>query len=235
MVMQVDPIGATTRRSQIVHSLRQLIVSGAVPEGQRLMEQNLAEKLGVSRAPLREALRELVDCGLLVSQPYRGIRLRSFSARDLTELYTMRLELEKFAFRECWARRSPGMLKDLQMRGDALRSCPVDAANPASEIELELALHSWCYEVSDHRLLQQTWQRMVPNLQLYFALQARAFKIGGLPQNPHVTYVELACGDDLEEMMAHLDVHLKNGLERTLSYIDARDSSDPAAVPQTRN
>ena len=88
MVMQVDPIGATTRRSQIVHSLRQLIVSGAVPEGQRLMEQNLAEKLGVSRAPLREALRELVDCGLLVSQPYRGIRLRSFSARDLTELYT---------------------------------------------------------------------------------------------------------------------------------------------------
>ncbi|MFV2051246.1 GntR family transcriptional regulator [Aliiroseovarius sp. YM-037] len=220
MAVTLDPLVDETRRGQIVRQLRGLIVSGAVPAGQRLTEQGLADQLGVSRAPLREAIGELVDCGLLVSQPYRGITVRNFTRRDLEELYSMRTALEKFAFRTCWDKRTPEALNDLRNRNEAVQSHPLDGDSPLHGIELELELHSWCYELSDHTLLQQAWRRIVPNLQFYFALNERAHQPAGMPQNPHDTYVELACGDDLNEMLAHLDTHLRQGLARTLSYID---------------
>ncbi len=226
MIMDVQPVGDATRREMIVRNLRNLILSGSVPAGQKLVEQDLAQRLGVSRAPLREAMRELVECGLLISRPYRGIRLRSFTRRDLTELYSMRLELEKFAFRECWNNRSDAALADLRARNEALRRNPARGTDPLKEIRQELALHNWCYELSGHRLLMETWQRMRPNIQLYFSLHIRANDSDPSFVNPHDDYVCLAAGDDLKAMLAHLDRHMQGGLSRTLKLIESGPDAD---------
>ena len=221
MSMDLPPLSEETRRSQIVRSLRRLIVSGSVEEGQRLTEQDLADRLGVSRAPLREAMQELVDSGLLISRPYKGISVRTFTIQDIKELYSMRFVLEKFAFRECWDKRTAGARDDLRQRNEWLLDCHTKENDPLVGIQLELCIHSWCYEVSSNRLLQQFWHKMLPNIQLYFALNERAHQPGGLTHNPHDAYVALALGDDLDAMIDHLDAHLRQGLERTLKFIDS--------------
>lgn len=227
--MKLPALSDETRRMQIVAALRDRIVSGAVEPGARLTEAELSAQLGVSRAPLREAIRELVACGLLVSQPYRGLYVRSFSARELRELYSLRLTLERMAFRECWDRRDPSALDDLDARHAALQA-RLEAGDRGGAIAAELHLHGWCFELAHHTLLMDAWRRIQPNIQFYFAQHLRAHDRIGLRDEMHRRYVECARGDDQEAMLAHLDIHLRQGLDGTLRAI-AEQPKKPGAKP----
>lgn len=224
--MKLERLTESTRREHIVRSLRELIVSGAVPAGERLTETELSAQLGVSRGPLREAVRELVSDGLLVSQPYRGLFVRDFTRRDLEELYSLRTILEKLAFRECWDRRDAAALADLDARHAALVAATERGDDSVACVELELALHGWCFELSDHRLLLDAWQRLWPSLQFYFALHQRAHARPGPRADAHETYVARAHGDDLDAMLEHLDEHMRQGLERTVRLLDTEAGTD---------
>lgn len=80
-------------------SMRAMILSGELAMGRRLVETWLAERLGLSRTPIREALRRLTSDGLVVFMPNRGYQVISFSARDVAEIYSCRALLESEAVR----------------------------------------------------------------------------------------------------------------------------------------
>lgn len=228
--MNLDPVTDLTRRNTVVQMIRRQIVSGAVAPGQKLTETDLANQLGVSRAVLREAIRELVASDLLVALPYRGLYVREFTRRDLTELYSLRTALEKMAFTQAWARRTPAALAELERRHAALVAATRRGEDPLEVIELELALHDWCYELSDHRMLAEAWNRLKPNLQFYFALHQRAHNRPGPRTDAHEAYVTLASGGDLAAMLDHLEHHMRQGLERTLLTLTAMERDTPAAT-----
>jgi DNA-binding GntR family transcriptional regulator len=77
--------------------IRQSIVEGRYPPGSRLVEQRLAEQLALSRTPVREALRRLEAEGLVVSERNRGSVVRPVTARDVEDLYDLRVRLESLA------------------------------------------------------------------------------------------------------------------------------------------
>src|SRR5258708_9373283 len=79
--------------------VRKRIVSGDFPMGSRLNEVRLANDLGVSRAPVREALRRLSEEGLVVERPHLGAVLRELDALSLVDLYNVRAALEPLAIR----------------------------------------------------------------------------------------------------------------------------------------
>ncbi len=216
----LKPVEDQTRRGQIVRQVRELIVSGQVAPGERLTETDLATRLGVSRAPLREAIRELVDGGLVVSIPYKGLFVRSITRRDLEELYSLRTALEQLAFRECWDKRDAAACDDLRQRNTELTRVIGEGTAPLLAIELELKLHSWCYELAGHTLLEQSWVRMKSNLQFYFTLHQKAHNRKGPLREAHDIYVECACGADLNAMLEHLEDHMRQGLETTISFLD---------------
>lgn len=222
-IASLRPVSDSTLRGQTVDQLKRLIVSGELEAGSRLTESDLANALGISRGPLREAVRELVDIGLLVSQPYKGLFVRSVTKKDLEEVYSLRTTLEQFAFRQCWHKRTNEALADLQHRNEALTNVVDDGADPYGAIERELELHSWCYELSDHALLQKSWQRLLPNLQFYFAMHQKAHGRSGPRRQAHDTYIKLACGHDLDAMIAHLEQHMRQGLEKTMSFIETSE------------
>ncbi|GAB5467740.1 MAG: GntR family transcriptional regulator [Rhodospirillales bacterium] len=218
--LDLSPVVDRTIRQQILMRLMSLIVSGKLDPGQRLREQDLASTLGVSRAPLREALRDLVDVGLLVSVPYKGVHVRPIARKDLEELYSLRVALEQLAFRECWDKRSPAALADLRARNAALAETVSQGTDGTLAIEQELHLHSWCYELSGHALLLQAWERVKPNLNLYFSLHQHAHGRRGPLRQAHDAYLSFACGDDLDAMIAHLVDHMRQGFETTLELFD---------------
>lgn len=215
----IKPLDDQTRRGQIVKALRDLVLGGELMPGTRLTETDLAGRLGVSRAPLREAIRELVDIGLLVIVPYKGLFVRTITRRDLEELYSLRTALEQFAFAQTWDKRSPAACADLKARNSKLIDA-IEAKDGLMAIELELDLHSWCYELSEHQLLMTEWTRMKHNLQFYFVLHQKAHGRPGPRRGSHTVYVDLACGNDLLAMQDHLVSHMRQGLETTLDFIE---------------
>ncbi len=215
----IRPLADSTLRGRTVDQIKMLIVSGELRPGARLTEVKLASALGISRGPLREAIRELTDIGLLISKPYKGLFVRDITRRNLSEIYSLRTVLEQFAFHQCWSKRSAASMADLRRRNEALSKTIDENSDPYEAILRELDLHSWCYELSDHQLLQQSWNRMKPNLQFYFALHQQAHGRKGPLRQAHDTYIELACGDDMDAMIEHLCDHMRQGLETTMSFI----------------
>jgi DNA-binding GntR family transcriptional regulator len=95
------PATVTSRRAvEVVHAaLREAILSGELAQGEVLSQVQLAKRFGVSRTPLREALRLLQGEGFIDSVPNRRVRVASVSVEDLEQLYTMRIVLEALAVR----------------------------------------------------------------------------------------------------------------------------------------
>lgn len=87
-------------RDQVRQYLIEAIQDGRYGPGERIVESKLARDLGVSQAPVREAIRDLVIMGFLVTEPYKGTSVRTFSAQDLYEVYTVRASLESLAARQ---------------------------------------------------------------------------------------------------------------------------------------
>lgn len=84
---------------QVVQAIREGIREGRFVPGQRLIEADLTEQLGVSRGPLREAMSRLAGDGLVVIEPHKGVAVRRFSWEELEELYDVRQAVEGLAAR----------------------------------------------------------------------------------------------------------------------------------------
>ncbi|WP_299735710.1 GntR family transcriptional regulator [uncultured Roseobacter sp.] len=208
-----------TLKDRTLDTLQQMIVMGDMAPGSKVLETSVATSLGISRATLREALNRLVEVGLLVNLPFRGTYVRKLDRVDLTEIYSLRAGLEKIAFQMCWDKRNLVNLAELEFRNEVLCD-KISENDPYGAISSELHLHSWCYELSGHGLLLQSWERLKPNLQFYFAMHQKAHGRGGPLRQSHDDYIRLAKGDDLEAMLAHLDDHMQQGLAKTLEMTD---------------
>lgn len=207
-----------TFRAHIADRLRLAILSGELAPGTPLTETALALQFEVSRAPLREALRQLVEEGLIVSVPYTGTRVTELSVDDLQEIQSMRVTLERFAFEQAWPRRDAAFRRELKRRHAALTAA-IDRGDDAACIDAELALHGLAYEASGHRLLQHTWASLRGRLQLYWAAHHRAHGARGPRRDSHDRYVKLALGDDLDAMRAELGEHMQRGAAQTERFL----------------
>lgn len=92
-----DLLQVPTLAEALVKGIRTLILSGEFRPGDRLIEERLAQRFGVSRPPLREAMRVLAQGGIVTSTPRRGFFVTPIAARDIQEIYELRFALERTA------------------------------------------------------------------------------------------------------------------------------------------
>jgi DNA-binding GntR family transcriptional regulator len=104
-----------TRGDRIFREIEFDIISGRLPMGTKLGEETLANHFGVSRGPLREALRRLEGGGLVVRLPHLGVRVVSLSRADLIEVYEVREVLEGLAARLAARNMTESALRNLEM------------------------------------------------------------------------------------------------------------------------
>ena len=215
---KLSPIEDRTLRAQVRRQILDEVLGGRFLPGERLVETALSSQLRVSRAPLREALRELVDQGILVSEPYKGFRVRPVSERDLKELYTMRTALEKFAFSLAWPLRTPENLAVLDARHDDLMATRA-TGDQARAIEREIAFHSWVYETTQHQLLIDHWTRLSHLVRIYMSLHNKLHGPRGAFGAMSTLYRDIARGDDIDSMLSHVDEHMVQGFDSVLKAL----------------
>jgi DNA-binding GntR family transcriptional regulator len=216
----LEPVAKSTLRARIAERLRAAILAGDIPPGAPLVETALSERFAVSRGPLREALRQLIEEGLVVTVPYTGTHVASLSVEDVHEIYSLRTALEIFAIEQAWHRRDNRFRAELVRRNEALVAT-IDAGDDRASIETELAFHGLVYEASGHRLLQRAWHSLRGRLQLYWAAHHRAHGRRGPRRDSHDSYITTVLGDDLDAMRTEIADHMRRGAEQTERFLRA--------------
>ncbi|MEW6579972.1 MAG: GntR family transcriptional regulator [Chloroflexota bacterium] len=156
-------------REQVLDALREAIVQGDLKPGQTLIEADLAAQLGISRAPIREALQILNSEGLLEIVPYRGTTVRRLSRQDIEELYSLRSVLEEFAMRRIIAHDNPDDIALLRAHYSKMLTA-AEKGNLKELNELDRAFHATLIDLSRHNLLAVVWSMVALRIRQVMAL-----------------------------------------------------------------
>lgn len=159
-------------RKRVLDALREAILSGELKPGQALVETELASDLGVSRAPLREALQQLSAEGLVEAVPYRGAAVRMLHRKDIEELYSLRIALETFAVRRIIEANHPEASQRLHSIFDAMLAA-AEAQDITMVSKIDRQFHDALIEFSDHTLLQSMWNAVNMRVRQVMALRNR--------------------------------------------------------------
>ena len=156
--------GLRTLRAQAHTILRDAIVEGRFVPGERLNEVQLAEEIGVSRGTLREAMRNLEQEGLLVSNPHRGTFVRQFTAQEADELQEVRLGLEITAACRIGEKLGPAAERLLEERLTQLETAYTAPLPFPERLKADLGFHEAICEAAGNSTLTNVWRSLVGNI-----------------------------------------------------------------------
>jgi DNA-binding GntR family transcriptional regulator len=135
------------------------VLSGELQPGDRIVESSLARQLGVSQAPVREAIRDLVLLGFLESEPYKGTSVRSFTPEELWETYTVRAALESLAARLAATNLTEEDAEALQIILDEMMEAAV-RQDRDTLVQLDNKFHETILQISRNKTLHQLWKSL---------------------------------------------------------------------------
>jgi DNA-binding GntR family transcriptional regulator len=145
-------------RTGLGDQIRQVLIdgiaSGRLQPGERIVERRIAAELGVSQAPVREALRQLEALRLIETMPNRGARVREFTEEDFAEFFPVRAGLEETAA-DLAVSRLAGRVDGLQVHIERLA-----AAEGPDVMRHSIAFHREIVEAAGNRLLQSVWESL---------------------------------------------------------------------------
>lgn len=176
---QIDFSNYSTIKKDIVGYLRQTIINGDLRPGERLVEPLLAEQLKVSRTPVREAIFQLENEGLVKRIPYRGAVVAEISSRDVSEIYTIKSAIEGLAARLACRNASPLQVKQL-------RALLKQMENYVSKRDLDRYtrvsrdFHFQIMKTADNRWLLDIYKRLDPPIH---GLRILALSLPGRPKD----------------------------------------------------
>ena len=200
---------------QVADELRNAIHSGELEPGERLVERKLAERLGVSHIPVREALAKLAEERLVERQPRRGARVAALTTEELAEISTLRIVLEQFVcqrVQERWNARSEAKLRrivasmiEAAERGDGERMFALDRK-----------FHEQLWELADHRLLMDMTSQLRGRINGFLRAANNALEPADriAHAQAHGEIVDAIASGDLELARATMAKHVEIAVAR---------------------
>ena len=155
-------------REQVKELVLERILDGSYAPGERLVETRIAQELGTSQAPVREALRDLEVLRFVESEPFRGARVREVSEEELAEIYPVRAALEEVAAREATLRLDGGV-EALEAELAAMHAA-ADDGDLHALAEHDTLFHRLILEAAGNRILVEVWNSL--RIELWTAITA---------------------------------------------------------------
>ena len=136
-------------RDVVFHTLREAILKGDLRPGERLMELQLASKLGVSRTPIREAIRMLEQEGLAVTIPRKGAEVAKMTEKDMEDVLQIREALDELAVQVACDKMTAQQLKELTLAMKNFENA-IQAGKLKKIIEYDVEFHDIIYRATDN-------------------------------------------------------------------------------------
>lgn len=146
--------------------LERMILAGDLPAGSKLNEAGIAELLGVSRGPVREAFRALEESGLVRLERNRGVFVRQISVEEADEIYEVRAALDEFVGRRLAQTATPDVIRELRARVERMAKA-AGRGDVDTYVAANLEFHDRLVELTGNAKLLVTYRRLVNELNLY--------------------------------------------------------------------
>lgn len=153
-------------REIVFETIREAIISGRLPPGERLMEMQLADDLGVSRTPVREAIRKLELEGFVVMIPRKGAYVSGLSFKEIADVYEIRGALEGLAAALAAERATEQEIEDMERLLVKIAAC-IEEGKMDRIIELDSDFHNSLYKASHNQRLVQMISLLLEQIQRY--------------------------------------------------------------------
>jgi len=170
---------------QVYNRLKDYILTGQLKPGENLVEQNIAKEMAVSKSPVREALRELVQEGLVVHHPRKRITVIEFTRKDIEEIIGLRSVIEEYAVGLCASKLEAQDQKALSSIVNQIYTT-TQARDASKSTHHDLSFHEYLVQKTDHTRLIRTWKllqsqtrvllQMIADLKVYADYSADAHR-----------------------------------------------------------
>ena len=205
------PFIRSNLREQIKDVILQRIVAGEYSPGERLVETRIAQELGVSQAPVREALRDLEQLGCVVHEPFRGCSVRAFSAEELLEAFPVRAALEALAARLAAERITEDELLRLAELLQRMRAA-AQRGDAHDQSQANASFHATIVRAARNPTLERQWSFLEPFSRTYLTVSQPGLDLLALSER-HVPILEALRARDGEAAAAAMHQHLMDAAE----------------------
>jgi DNA-binding GntR family transcriptional regulator len=222
----LKPLNKKLLSENVVGAIRRAIFDGELELGQRLVETELAEQLGVSRGPIREALRLLANEGLVIINVHRGTFVAKPTPSDVEEIYTLREALETLALRRVTESATDEEIQSLEEKAENFR-----AATRQKKVNLlvglNMELHGQLFQLARHNRLSLIWSTLESQLQLCNLIEIeRTQQELSRAIEQHDKIIKAIKNRDAEAACRVMSEHIRNGLQTVLNAA----SAEPAKI-----
>ncbi|MFJ5226728.1 GntR family transcriptional regulator [Streptomyces sp. NPDC088400] len=203
----MTPVSRKTLTSLVTEQLRDGIHRGTFLPGSQLHEAELAERLGVSRGPIRESLQRLIQEGLLASQPHRGVFVPVLTEEDIIDVFFAREAVEAAAFRRVITQPpSPELLDALRRTLDEMTSAAADD-DWSTVGELDVRFHRLVVDAVGSHRLSRMFSTLISETRLCLHMMAGADPAHHDLVPEHHELARLIAGAELDTALATLHQH----------------------------
>jgi DNA-binding GntR family transcriptional regulator len=230
--MGLGKIGGIRERKslgqRVFENLKQAVITGSIVPGSRLIESRLAEALGISRTPVREAIHMLEREGYLKKLPRGGFTVLGFSRRDIEETFGIRSILESYAARLAAAKHQEAALKPLEDKIKTYQQC-LDANDLDSLLKINTEFHELLYALSQSPRLVKMINDLKDQIYRYRKLILKNERLARVSNEDHKRMLEYIRRRDEEGVEKLVRDHLIRGQRAVLDQIDIfRDETEKA-------
>lgn len=220
------PIATISRRDGAMTEIRRAIVLGTLKPGEKLTENRLSAALNVSRPTMREALTQLAQEGLLVQEPYRGLRVADLDADAIMDIARTRVALDMLAVEGILADPSGRRLERVRQAWREYDKLPFDA-DPIEAHESHIAFHRTIWAASENTLLIRLWPVTEAHITIALARDQAARDDPRRAHDVHEQFVDAIFSRDLDQVRRALEVHT---MDSARELVEMLASSEPIAT-----
>lgn len=213
-----------TRSDEVTENLRLSIRNGVLQPGARLVERDVAERLKVSRVPVREAIQRLVEEGLLIKIPHRGAFVYVPTRDEIEEISSLRVVLERFVAERVIERWQPHHEETLRAIVQEMRSAAIQR-DIQQLYAHDYQFHLTLWQIADHAIMLEvlTSLRSRINRFLYEANEALPTEQIEMHVDSHEDLLDVLRSRDMERARRIFTQHVVGAKVRILAYCNLPD------------
>jgi DNA-binding GntR family transcriptional regulator len=199
-------------RDFVYSAVKSKILDYRLRPAQRISEIRVANELGVSRTPAREALRRMEQEGWLILVPRQGYYVRAYSVREVDEVYDLRIAIERHAARTAAGRAPHASLSRLRQKWEVLeRRC--ETMTPLDWLEADEAFHSLVAETTENRALAAMLQRINERIRIIRRIDFTRSERATLTRAEHLEILDLIQARKATAAAARMEQHILSSKE----------------------